>query len=159
MKKKILKHKSRGMADVPQRLKVINRKQLHAVLATLSGRKPYTSLVAFALTPDARYVLFATPKKTQKYKNIAINNNVSLLINTAKNNSKDYKNAEAVTIQGQAHTIRKGRKRTELASTLAAKHPHLESFINSETTALVMVEAEYCVHVDSFQRVTNWRFT
>jgi nitroimidazol reductase NimA-like FMN-containing flavoprotein (pyridoxamine 5'-phosphate oxidase superfamily) len=159
MKKKILKHKSRGMADVPQRLKVINRKQLHAVLATLSGRKPYTSLVAFALTPDARYVLFATPKKTQKHKNIAINNNVSLLINTAKNTSKDYKNAEAVTIQGQAHTIRKGRKRTELASILAEKHPHLESFINSETTALVMVEAEYCVHVDSFQRVSEWRLT
>lgn len=159
MNKKILKHKSRGMADVPQRLKVINRKQLHAVLATLSDRKPYMSLIAFALTPDARYVLFATPKKTQKYKNIAINKNVSLLINTAKNTSKDYKNAEAVTIQGQAHTIRKGRKRTELASILAEKNPHPESFINSETTALVMVEAEYCVHVDSFQRVTNWRFT
>lgn len=157
--KKILQRKSKGKADVPQRLKAINRKQLHAVLATLSGRKPYTSLVAFALTPDTRNILFATPKKTQKYKNISINKNVSLLINTAKNTSKDYKNAEAVTIQGRARSVRKGRERTELAGLLAEKHPHLKSFINSATTALVMVEAEYCVHVDNFQLVTEWRFT
>jgi nitroimidazol reductase NimA-like FMN-containing flavoprotein (pyridoxamine 5'-phosphate oxidase superfamily) len=159
MKKKIPERTSKGTADVPQRLKVINRKQLHAVLATLSGRKPYTSLVAFALTPDTRYVLFATPRKTQKYRNIVENKNVSLLIHTAKNSSKDYKNAEAVTIQGKAHTVRKGRKRTELAGVLAGKHPHLRPFINSATTALVIVEAEYCVHVDSFQQVTEWRFT
>ena len=159
MKKKIPERKSKGTADVPRRLKVINRKQLHAVLATLSGRRPYTSLVAFALTPDTRYVLFATPKKTQKYRNIVKNKNVSLLMNTAKNTSKDYKNAEAVTIQGKAHTVRKGRKRRELAGLLAGKHPDLELFINSATTALVMVEAEYCVHVNSFQQVTEWRFT
>jgi nitroimidazol reductase NimA-like FMN-containing flavoprotein (pyridoxamine 5'-phosphate oxidase superfamily) len=159
MNKKIPERKSKGMADVPQRLKVINRKQLHAVLATISGRKPYTSLVAFALTPDTRYVLFTTPKKTQKYRNIVKNKNVSLLINTAKNTSKDYKNAEAVTILGKAHTVRKGRKRTEMAGLLLEKHPDLESFINAADTALVMVEAEYCVHVSSFQQVSEWRVT
>ena len=159
MKNKILKRKSKGTADVPARLKIIDRKQLHAVLATISGREPYTSLVAFTLTPDTRYVLFATPRKTQKYRNIVKNKNVSLLIHTAKNSSKDYKNAEAVTIQGKAHTVRKGRKRTELAGVLAEKHSHLKPFINSATTALVIVEAEYCVHVDSFQQVTEWCFT
>ena len=159
MNKIIPERTSKGTADVPQRLKVIDRTQLHAVLATVSGRKPYTSLVAFALTPDTRYVLFATPKKTQKYINIIKNKNVSLLINTAKNTSRDYKNAEAVTIQGKARSVRQGRKRTELAGVLAEKHPHLKSFINSASTALVMVEAEYCVHVSSFQQVTEWRFT
>ena len=159
MKKKIPERKSKGTADVPQRLKVINRKQLHAVLATLSGRKPYTSLVAYALAPDTRSLLFATPKNTQKYRNIIKNKNVSLLINTAKNTSKDYKNAEAVTIQGKAHMVRKGRKRRELAGVLFEKHPDLESFINSETTALVMVQAEHCVHVSSFQQVSEWRVT
>jgi nitroimidazol reductase NimA-like FMN-containing flavoprotein (pyridoxamine 5'-phosphate oxidase superfamily) len=157
MKNKILERTSKGAADVPQRLKVINRTQLHAVLATVSGGKPYTSLVAFALTPDTRYILFTTPRKTRKYRNIVKNRNVSLLIHTAINSSKDYKNAEALTIQGKAYPVRKGRKRTELAGVLAGKHPDLESFINSADTALVIVEAEYCVHVDSFQKVTEWR--
>jgi nitroimidazol reductase NimA-like FMN-containing flavoprotein (pyridoxamine 5'-phosphate oxidase superfamily) len=157
MKKAILKEKTSGTADVPKRLKIIDSKQHHAVLATLSGKRPYTSLVSFALTPDASGLLFATPRKTQKYRNIIKNKNVSLLINTAKNTSKDYKNAEAVTIQGKARTL-SGKKRTVFAGILAVKHPNLKSFINSATTALVMVEAEYCVHVSSFQKVTEWRF-
>jgi uncharacterized pyridoxamine 5'-phosphate oxidase family protein len=155
MSKKILKQKIKGRADVPQRLKIIDRKQRHAVLATLSGNKPYTSLIAFALMPETRGVVFATPKKTQKYRNIIKNKNVSILINTAKNIAKDYKNAEAVTIQGNACYVT-GKKRTELANILAIKHPDLKPFINSASTALVMVEIQYCVHVSSFQQVTEW---
>jgi nitroimidazol reductase NimA-like FMN-containing flavoprotein (pyridoxamine 5'-phosphate oxidase superfamily) len=155
MCKKILEQKSKGTANVPQRLKIIDQKQRHAVLATVSGKRPYTSLVAFALTPDASGLLFATPKKTQKYRNIVKNKNVSLLINTAKNTSKDYNNAEAVTIQGEARIL-SGKKRTVFAGMLAGKHPHLKSFINSATTALVMVKTEYCLHVNRFQQVTEW---
>ncbi len=155
MGKKILIQKTKGDADVPQRLKVINRKQRHAVLATLSGNKPYTSLVSFALTPDNRHILFATPKKTQKYRNMLKNKNVSILINTAKNTSKDYIDAEAVTIQGKARFVR-GRKRTELADIFIKKHSTLRSFINSVSTVLIMVKIEYCLHVNRFQAVTEW---
>lgn len=156
MNKKILKQKTKGKADVPQRLKVIDRKQRHAVLATLSSNRPYTSLIAFALTPDTMKVIFSTPKKTQKYRNIAKNNNVSLLINTAKNTSGDYTNAEAVTISGKARALRKSKKRSELAGLLIKKHPDLKSFISSSSTALMIVEMEFCVHVSSFQQVTEW---
>ncbi len=156
MNKTILKQKTKGKADVPARLKAIDRKQRHAVLATSSGNEPYASLVAFALTRDARHVLFATPKKIQKYKNILKNKKVSILIHTAKNTAHDYADAEAVTIQGNARDVR-GKKRTELAGVLAEKHPDLKPFINSATTALVIVEAEYCLHVSSFQQVTEWR--
>jgi nitroimidazol reductase NimA-like FMN-containing flavoprotein (pyridoxamine 5'-phosphate oxidase superfamily) len=157
MTKKILKQKTKGSADVPQKLKVIDRRQRHAVLASLSGNKPYTSLIAFALTPDAGRIVFATPKKTRKYRNIIKNRNVSLLINTAKNTSRDYRNAEAVTISGKARALRVGRERDELAGILIKKHPDLKSFINSADTALVIVETEFCVHVSSFQKVTEWR--
>ncbi len=140
---------------MPARLKVINKKQRHAVLATVSGTRPYTSLVAFALTPDAKNIIFATPKKTRKYKNIVKNKNVSLLIHTAKNISQDYLQAEAVTIQGKAHTI-SSKKRKEFAGILARKHPDLRLFINSTTTAIIKVKVEYCLHVNSFQQVTEW---
>ena len=41
-----------------------------AVLATSDNRTPYTSLIAFALTPDRHTLIFATPKATRKYENI-----------------------------------------------------------------------------------------
>lgn len=157
MKKRILAQKTKGSADVPKRLKLINRKQRHAVLATISGNKPYTSLIAFALTPDSRHILFATPKKTQKYRNILKNKNISILINTAKNTSKDYSNAEAVTIQGRAHLV-SGKKRKELASVFVKKHSELRAFVSSASTALIMVKIQFCLHVSSFQQVTEWRF-
>jgi nitroimidazol reductase NimA-like FMN-containing flavoprotein (pyridoxamine 5'-phosphate oxidase superfamily) len=156
MSKKILRQKQRGTAAVPARLKIINKKQRHAVLATVSGTRPYTSLVAFALTPDAKNIIFATPKKTQKYKNILKNKNVSLLIHTAKNTSKDYANAEAVTIQGTTRAVI-GKRKKELTGVLAGKHPDLKSFINSATTAIIKVKVEYCLHVNSFQQITEWR--
>jgi hypothetical protein len=156
LKKLILKEKQKGEADVSLRLNIINKKQRHAVLATLMGKRPYTSLVAFALTPDARSLLFATPRKTQKYRNILKNKNVSLLLNTTQNIAGDYKNAEAITIQGTAHAAR-GKKKTELAAILSLKHPALKPFIKATSTSLIIVKLQYCVHVDSFQQVTEWR--
>ena len=70
-------NKSEGNIAVAKRLLVLDQQQRHAVLATDNYGQPYTSLVAFALTGDGRGVLFATPKKTSKYKNILVNNKVS----------------------------------------------------------------------------------
>ncbi len=91
-------HKSSGRADVKAALLTLDQKQLHAVLATDSGGQPYTSLVAFAMSGDGKGVIFATPRKTSKYKNILRNRNVSLMIDTRANTSKSYMKAEAVTI-------------------------------------------------------------
>lgn len=88
---------SKGNIYVPDRLSILNKTQPHAVLATDSDGQPYTSLIAFALTPDMKGVVFATPKSTRKYKNILKNKYVSLLIDTRSNTETDYMNAESVT--------------------------------------------------------------
>jgi nitroimidazol reductase NimA-like FMN-containing flavoprotein (pyridoxamine 5'-phosphate oxidase superfamily) len=151
MSGKILKQKEQGAADVLNRLKYMDKRQRHSVVATLEGRKPYTSLIAFALTPDARSIVFATPRKTRKYKNIVKNRNVSVLVNTTKNTAKDYGNAEAMTIQGKARILRSVEKRAAIAGILVKKHPAVHSFIKAASTALVQVEIEHCVHVNRFQ--------
>lgn len=155
--RKTLPHKPvRGTADVPARLRALDRAELHAVLSTAAGGAPYSSLVAFALAPDSRGLVFATPKASRKYRNILKNKNVSLLIDTRSNSAPDYLGAEALTVEGTARPLRKGRRREELLRLLTGKHPPLSDFLLSEGTALVFVDIRRCTHVTGFQSVTRW---
>lgn len=149
--------KTHGKVDVFERLHILNKKQRHAVLATDADGQPYTSLMAFALAPDMKGVIFATPKKTSKYRNIMKNRNVSLMIDTRSNMAKGYMQSEAITILGSATPIRRGKKWTELAGVLIKKHPELKRFINSASTALVLVALDKVIHVGKFQSVTEWK--
>lgn len=145
-----------GSVDVQERLRVLDRSEPHAVLATISDNSPYTSLLAYTLTPDLKGIVFATPRKTRKYRNIIQNHNVSLLIDTRSNSSRDYLEAEAVTATGWARPVRRGRERSELADLLIEKHPALKEFINAPTTAIILVEIEAYMHVSRFQETTEW---
>lgn len=138
------------------RLSILNKTQMHAVLATDSDGKPYTSLIAYALTPDLKGIIFSTPKTTRKYKNILRNNHVSLLIDTRSNTKKDYMSAESVTIIGNARPVRRRKEWLELAQVLKKKHPELSEFIDSPETAGVFVKITRCIHVTKFQSVSEW---
>ena len=72
----------KGTTSVLDRSTALNKDQLHAVLATVLDGQPYTSMIAYALTPDKKRIVFSTPRKTQKYRNILNNSRVSLLIDT-----------------------------------------------------------------------------
>jgi heme iron utilization protein len=147
---------SKGDVSVPERLKSLDKTRLHAVLATEAAGEPYTSLIAYALTPDMKGVLFVTPKFTRKYKNILRNSRVSLLIDTRSNTKKDYMGAEAVTILGNAVSVRKGKKRSELEDIFIKKHPGLGEIMNSPETALIFIGINTCIHVTQFQSVSIW---
>lgn len=148
---------SRGCVSVSERLKALNKKQRHAVLATVSNGRPHTSLVAFALTTDGSGMVFATPKASTKYRNIMKNKHVSLLIDTRTNTAKDYMKSESITIQGTAKPLRDKSALQEVTDILAGKHPALLQFIRSPKTALILVEAAVCMHVSRFQSVTLWK--
>ena len=148
---------SRGDVPVSERLKKISEKEPHAVLATESYGMPYTSLVAYALTPDRKGLLFATPKNTLKHRNMKKNPNVSLLIDTRSNTKKDYMSAEAVTLMGKARMVRRGKKRDQLSEILIQRHPDLSGFVHADSTALILVKADRIIHVSRFQTVTEWK--
>ncbi|MFZ5906294.1 MAG: pyridoxamine 5'-phosphate oxidase family protein [Nitrospirota bacterium] len=154
--KKIPVQVSKGAVSVPERLRVMNRKQQHAVLATDARGQPYTSLVAYALTPDGTGILFATPRATRKYGNILSNNRVSLLIDTRSNTDRAYLGAESVTILGNAHRVKRGAKRDALAEIFIRKHPRLAEFVRFRGTALIYVEILHAIHVAQFQSVSEW---
>jgi heme iron utilization protein len=146
----------KGTVSVAERVSALNKTRLHAVLATDAAGQPYTSLIAYALTPDMKGVLFATPKATRKYRNILKNPRVSLLIDTTTNTPKDYMKAESVTMLGNARPIRRSKTRTELAAIFLKKHPKLEEIIHSRKIALIFIKISKCIHVTKFQSVSVW---
>ena len=151
--------KNQGKVNVQERLRILNKKQRHAVLATDADGQPYTSLVAFALTPDREGILFATPKKTGKYRNIMKNRKVSIMIDTRSNSARGYMQSEALTILGTAIPVRRGKQWNEMAGILINKHPQLEEFVRAHSTALVLVAFKKVLHTGRFQSVTAWELS
>lgn len=156
MKEPIPDRVKKGIASVLDRLTALNKDQLHAVLATVLDGQPYTSMIAYALTPDKKGIVFSTPRKTQKYRNILKNRRVSVLIDTRSNTAMDYMKAESLTILGSAIPLRRGRKWSELAGVLVRKHPDLSTIMDSIETKLIFVKLNRCIHVTKFQIVSEW---
>jgi nitroimidazol reductase NimA-like FMN-containing flavoprotein (pyridoxamine 5'-phosphate oxidase superfamily) len=155
-KLKIPSRVTRGSAPVPERLRFLDKTQMHAVLATSDGRKPYASIVAFAVTDELDGIVFATPRGTRKYRNILRNSSVSLLIDSRTNDESSYLSAESITIEGKARPIRRSGKRLHLTAVLTGKHPTLKQFVDNSNTALVLVDIRECLHVTRFQKVSKW---
>ena len=147
----------KGAVSVPARLRKLDRAQRHAVLATSSAAGPHASLIAFVLTKDGKGIVFATPTTTAKYRNMKRDARVSLLVDSRKNDRKDYRQAEAMTIFGRATEVPEGPRWAELATLLVSKHPELAPFVAAPSSALMLVTIRRCVHVGKFQEVTEWR--
>lgn len=155
-RRRIPSRRTEGSADALLKLREISSRQMHAVLAVESGGRPYTSLVAFALAPGGRGILFGTSRDTRKYRSLRASPLVSLLIDTRSNSGRDYLDAESLTVEGKARTLRRGRTRDEALEVLRRKHPRLGLFLDAPSTAVVLVEARQVVHVARFQEVSVW---
>ena len=68
-----------------QTVRTLLDSQIQGVLATQHQQQPYTSLMAFAVTPDLRRIVFATARATRKYANLLDNPRASLLIDNRCN--------------------------------------------------------------------------
>jgi hypothetical protein len=143
-----------GRADVELRLRRIAGKARFSALATISADGPHLSLIAFAITPDSREIIFATPKDTIKYANIVADPRVSVLIEGSETPVKDVMEAEAISLDGHASVVRRGKRRSILERLLLAIHPELEEFLAAPTTALIAIKVGVIAHVEDFQRVS-----
>lgn len=127
-----------------------------AVLATSDKGKPYTSLIAFALTPDHHTLIFATPKATSKYKNIKSEPAVSILLDNRSQDAEDFHSAQAVTLLGTAKEVRTAAQKAEYRQILVNRQPELAAFIEEPGTSLIAVKIRQAVHVERFQNVSRW---
>ena len=128
--------------------------QLQGVLATQQQAQPYTSLMAFAHTPDLRFLIFATYRDTQKHANLLLNSAVSFLIDDRSNDPVDYQRAVAISVCGCAQAIPEEEHAVFLARYLA-KHPTLREFATSPDCALLRVAVSCYRLISQFQVVES----
>jgi len=148
-----------GEAGVPltERILHVLHTEPYAVLATQGDGQPYASIVAYAVTEDARTAVFATPIATRKYRLLTGCDRVALLIDNRCAHSDDMMRIEAITATGRAFHVERGPEFDRWASVLTAKHPHLAAFVASPSVALFRVDIVRFFHVKRFQEVHEWR--
>ena len=132
------------------------QEQPYAVLCTQGGGQPYGSLVALAVTEDLRSAVFATPISTRKYRLLSDCDHVALVIDSRSRSSEDMMQIEAITATGRARQISPGIEFDQAANLLVGRHPQLELFVRSPTTALFRVDIIRYFHVTRFQEVRQW---
>jgi len=123
-----------------------------SVLATQGDGSPYGSLVFFAATADLKTLLFATTRETRKYANLLSHPGVAMVIDTRTNQTADFSDATAVTVLGKFEEVA-SHERQEFLNIYLEKHPYLREFVESPTTALLLVKAKTYIMVSRFQNV------
>ncbi|MFO7601223.1 MAG: pyridoxamine 5'-phosphate oxidase family protein [Candidatus Desulfacyla sp.] len=129
-----------------------------AVLATHNRGQPYGSLVAFAATEDLAYLIFSTTRSTRKYANLSSDPRVAMVIDNRSNHPSDLRFARAVTATGRAEEISKEASENFLRIYLN-KHPHLEDFVASPSSALITIHVEVYYVATRFQNVMEIHLT
>ncbi len=136
-----------------KQLRDLFNSQRFGVLATLEQTHPYLNLVAFAEADDLRSIFFATTRATRKYSNLSSKSGVAMLVDNRSNEVADLRHAIAVTIIGTATEL-EGNEKLDGARLYLAKHPHMNEFLASPTTALIRLQVRTCYVVSRFQNVT-----
>ena len=127
--------------------------QKFGVLATLMGEYPYTGAVTFAAPPDARYIIFATPRHTRKYVNLKSHPKASLFVSNAANQAEDIFGAIGITAVGDVEELHHTPASQHYYDLLCGRHPCLKEFIASDTTAVFKLNVLKYYVVRDFQRV------
>jgi heme iron utilization protein len=142
--------------NVPGQVRVLLENQRLAVLSTRNGEQPYGNLICFVASDDLRHILFATTRSTRKYANLMHEARVALLVDNRSNDPADTFRALAVTALGVAREL-EGTEAEQARETYVARHPHLEEFVYSPSTALLRLDVEKYILVRRFQDVTELR--
>jgi nitroimidazol reductase NimA-like FMN-containing flavoprotein (pyridoxamine 5'-phosphate oxidase superfamily) len=123
-----------------------------AVLATSGKGHPHTSLMAFAATDDLKTLIFATTRSTRKFANLTVDPRASALVDNRSNWEPDFQKAVAVTARGAISEV-SSRDKKPLLKLYLSKHPHLEDFATSPSSALIQMKVNMYYIVTQFQNV------
>ena len=119
-------------------MKALARSKTVCVLATISGSKPYCSLMAYATDEECRGVYMATQRGTKKFRNLTENAAVSLLIDTRETLPRSQ--AQALTVEGVCAPIDEPALKDRARSRLLEKNPQLMDFLAHPECVLLRVE-------------------
>ena len=147
---------TRSELEIPEKIRHLLERQKLAALSTQRNGQPYTSLMAFAHTADLKEFVVATGKTTRKHQNILQECRVSLLVDNRSNREDDFHSAMALTVLGEAVLV-EARERSIYQQLYLERHPYLEHFLDSPTTAFIKILVCHYLLVSRFQNVMEYR--
>ncbi|HQL90896.1 MAG TPA: pyridoxamine 5'-phosphate oxidase family protein [Syntrophales bacterium] len=116
------------------------------VLATVTENVPHCSLMSYVADRDCREIYMMTQRGTKKYRNLAANKTVSLLIDTREEAcGADRSKIKALTVNGVFSVIGDKAKKRLVRQKLLRRHPQLKPFADDPDAEV------FAVKVKSFQ--------
>ncbi|TKB12246.1 pyridoxamine 5'-phosphate oxidase family protein [Desulforhopalus sp. IMCC35007] len=142
--------------EITKKIQGLLASQRLAVLSTQRDGQPYSSLMAFAFTTDLASIVVATGKSTRKHQNLLQESRVSLLVDNRTNSESDFHSAEALTVIGKAQMIEEA-ERLGLEQIYLQRHPFLQEFLASPSTAFLKIAVSRYLLVSRFQDVMEYK--
>lgn len=118
-------------------MKALLQAKTMCVLATVSESRPHCSLMAYAAGEGGTEIYLATLRSTRKFRNVAENPAVSLLVDTREELPRDR--ARALTVEGVCRPMAAGTERERARTRLAARHPHLRALLDDPGCEILSV--------------------
>ncbi len=137
--------------QIKARVRTLFESQPLAVLATVMDRQPHCDIVAFVHTDDLRRVLFATARVSRKYGSLIKHPEISMLVDSRVNAPSDFREAEAVTIDGTARDLH--AEKAKYLELYLGKHGALQEFFLDPDTALICLDVARLKYVTHFEQV------
>jgi general stress protein 26 len=110
------------------------------VLATVSDGKPHCSLMTYIADADSREIYMITQRETKKYRNLAENPSVSLLIDTRQADSKSQ--TKALTITGVFQGNIDENKKSNISTGLLKMNPDLKALADDPSVEIIVVQVK-----------------
>lgn len=121
-----------------EKMKNFVREKDICVLSTVSGNKPYCSLMAYITNATCEEIYMVTHKNTTKFNNLQNNPWVSLLIDSRKTQPRSK--AQAMTIDGVFAPLNDDDKEKRIRSDMLESFPHMKDFIRHPESALIRIK-------------------
>jgi nitroimidazol reductase NimA-like FMN-containing flavoprotein (pyridoxamine 5'-phosphate oxidase superfamily) len=121
-----------------EQMKDLAKQNNTCVMATITDRKPYCSLMAYVTNRDCTEVYMVTHRQTQKYQNLMENPAVSLLIDTRDTSPRSQ--ARAMTFEGVYQKIRNLDKENKVRQKLLSAHPNFSEFLEHPEAEVLRIK-------------------
>lgn len=126
-----------------KKMKKLVRDKDVCVLATVTDNVPHCSLMSYVADRDCREIYMMTQKGTKKYRNLAANRTVSLLIDSREEDcGAERAKIKALTVSGVFSAITDKARKKRVRQKLLKKHPQLKPFADDPDAEVFAVKVK-----------------
>ncbi len=149
-----MNHASEGK-HVLKVIKGLVRGNQICVLSTIAGDRPYCSLMRYSFNDECTEIYLVTHRNTTKYRNLLVNPQVSLLMDTRERGI--ISEVQALTIEGRYVPIDSKATQNDVCKRFIDQHPDLETFLNHPDAELMRIEIHSFLLLNGLQEAHHIR--